>query len=197
MEKVYLYRITNKIDGTSYFGQTNNVNKRWAGRCRRVRSKLPLRRNGYLHKAMKKHGIKNFIVEALGFCLSRNAANVAEIALIKYWNDRVKLYNLNPGGGANSGYKVIYADPIGRGRKISKALKGRTFSSAHCKAISKAKTGLILSDKARKAIGDASHWHNKKVQSKMSKRRWERYYSSSYLQAKYRKLMRLKRWSRR
>lgn len=34
MDKIYLYKIANKINGCVYIGQTHDVEKRWKGRVR-------------------------------------------------------------------------------------------------------------------------------------------------------------------
>lgn len=92
----YLYKITNIIDGRVYIGQSNKETERWRQHKYFAR-KNPVQ---YIHHAMVKHGIDNFIYEVIVMCRTSEDANYAEVELIKQYNSRNKEfgYNLAPGG---------------------------------------------------------------------------------------------------
>ena len=62
----FIYKITNKINGKMYIGETNRtVEIRW--RQHKSRAKDP-QYTEYLYQAMRKYGIENFIIECLEQC---------------------------------------------------------------------------------------------------------------------------------
>lgn len=59
----YIYKITNKINGKIYIGQTTwTIHDRWIGHCSDARTG---RNNSAIDKAINKYGKENFIVECL------------------------------------------------------------------------------------------------------------------------------------
>ena len=60
--KKYIYKITNKINGKSYIGQTNNYNRRFMEH----RGMYDTTGSKVLYQAFKKYGINNFDFEILG-----------------------------------------------------------------------------------------------------------------------------------
>lgn len=90
---MYIYQITNLINGKIYIGQTNNIQKRWANhRC----NNDP---NMVIARALRKYGVDNFKFEVLLRGLTPDEANQKEIELIKEKNSLVPYgYNVATGG---------------------------------------------------------------------------------------------------
>ena len=93
---VGIYKITNKINGKVYIGQSVNIEHRWKVHLSRYRTG----RNSHtrLYKAMKKHGIENFIFEIICQC-SENELDELEIFYIKKYDSYLHGYNGTLGGG--------------------------------------------------------------------------------------------------
>lgn len=93
----YLYRITNLIDNKVYIGQSVKETDRWRQHKYFARQEQPIQ---YIHHAMKKYGIENFIYEVIVVCKTQNDTNILEKEIIKQYNSRDKQfgYNIAPGG---------------------------------------------------------------------------------------------------
>lgn len=90
---MYIYQITNKLNGKIYIGQTNNIQKRWSNH------KCGNDSNMVIAQAIKKYGVSNFTFEVLLRNLSLEEANEKEIELIKTKNSLVPNgYNVALGG---------------------------------------------------------------------------------------------------
>lgn len=90
--KGYIYKITNKVNGMSYIGQTRyTVEFRW-------RQHQHKDDGTYFHNAIKKYGTENFIVETLEEC-DVSQLDSREIFYIAKYNTFEKGYNLTIGGG--------------------------------------------------------------------------------------------------
>jgi GIY-YIG catalytic domain. len=61
----YLYRITNQLNGKVYIGQSNNK-RRWSQH--KYFAKHPEQTGQYIHNAMAKYGVENFIFEVIATC---------------------------------------------------------------------------------------------------------------------------------
>jgi hypothetical protein len=97
-DAIYLYRITNTLNGKVYIGQTRDPIHRWrihlrAKDARRISSSC-------LHASIRKHGGNSFTFEVLEVHEGLEKANEAEIRLIAQHGstDRTKGYNLTVGG---------------------------------------------------------------------------------------------------
>ena len=98
--KGYIYKITNKVNGMSYIGQTRyTVEFRW-------RQHQHKKDNTYLHNSIRKYGIENFTVETLEEC-SVEELNSKEIYYIAKYNTFNEGYNLTIGG---EGRRKIVSD---------------------------------------------------------------------------------------
>lgn len=102
MKKIFLYKITNLVNGKTYCGQTRNIKYRWTKHCKRARSI----KRGAMANAIRKYGISKFKVEEIGFVLSRSAADIAERILIEYWRSKGKTYNRAIGGEGGIGWTM-------------------------------------------------------------------------------------------
>ena len=96
---MYIYQITNLINGKIYIGQTNNIQKRWANhKC----SNDP---DMAIARALRKYGINNFKFEVLFRGLTPDEANQKEIELIKEKGSLVPHgYNVATGGKESLGW---------------------------------------------------------------------------------------------
>jgi group I intron endonuclease len=90
-----IYRVTNKVNGKSYIGQTTlTLAQRWACHVTN-REKAPLAR------AIRKYGREAFTLDALCECDSREMLDAAEVEWITRAGTKVpKGYNLKDGGNA-------------------------------------------------------------------------------------------------
>lgn len=102
---MYLYCITNLINGKQYIGITNNYKKRWSNH------KCGNSKNMAMSAAIKKYGVGNFKFEVLLSGLSLEEANLKEQEYIKKYNTLTPNgYNISPGGGAAPSQKKYGAD---------------------------------------------------------------------------------------
>lgn len=92
----FIYKITNKINGKSYIGQTiQNVKERFYQHCATKCSQAIL--NMVIHKAINKYGKSNFTIEVIEEIDSTNL-NDRERYWIKYYNSYNNGYNSTKGG---------------------------------------------------------------------------------------------------
>lgn len=92
--KGIIYKITNKVNGKSYIGQTRyTLEFRW-------RQHLHKKDNVYFHNAIKKYGAENFSLEVLEEC-DVDKLNSREIFYIAKYNTFEEGYNLTIGGDGN------------------------------------------------------------------------------------------------
>ncbi|MBQ4122290.1 GIY-YIG nuclease family protein [bacterium] len=92
----YIYKITNKINGKIYIGKTNRtVEERWESHKRdSVKETLEKRP---LYSAMRKYGIKNFLVETIEECSLEDSSN-REKYWIEFYGSFKYGYNATIGG---------------------------------------------------------------------------------------------------
>ena len=92
-----IYKITNKLNGKVYIGQSNNIE-------RRFKEHINKRTTAWssIRPAILKYGVENFSFEVLEEC-SIEELNKREEYWIKYYGSfGEKGYNLNPGGDQSS-----------------------------------------------------------------------------------------------
>lgn len=97
-----IYKITNKINGKVYIGQSKDIYRRWKEHEKCIRSD---KRNTYLYNSMRKHGIDNFAFEIIEEC-DISMLNTQEIYWIAYYNSHDANYGYNGtiGGDGVVGY---------------------------------------------------------------------------------------------
>ena len=89
-----IYKITNKVNGKSYIGQTRyTIEFRW-------RQHQHKKDKSYFHNAIHKYGVENFIVETIEECNVEDL-NSREIFYIAKYNTFNDGYNLTIGGDGN------------------------------------------------------------------------------------------------
>lgn len=92
---MYLYMITNKINGKRYIGVTNNIQKRWSNHRSKINNKTVIGR------AIQKYGAENFNFEVLQSNIPLDKIDKAEQDAIQYYDTHVsnsKGYNVSLGG---------------------------------------------------------------------------------------------------
>lgn len=187
-----IYKITNKINGKVYIGQTIcSLKTRWRQHCN---TDIPTA----IHSAIKKYGRDMFTVEQIDTACDRDELDVKEVYWIKFYNSlSPNGYNLETGGNKNhivseeTRRKIIEANK-GRKhseetkrkmseslkhpseetrRKISEALKNRKWSEESRRKISEAHKGKKLSEEHKRKLSEikrgkyigANHSQAKKV----------------------------------
>lgn len=91
-----IYKITNKINGKIYVGQSGNIKLRWKNHKNHKKTK------NLICLAFNKYGIENFEFKVIEEC-SIEKLNEREIYWIKYYDsfNFEKGYNMTPGGNSN------------------------------------------------------------------------------------------------
>lgn len=143
-----IYKITNKINGKAYIGQTvGELRKRWAVHCASNYCRA-------LHNAIKKYGKDAFKLEVIKECSSHEEMNELEKNFIVEHKTRTPAgYNLKEGGSNGSPSEETKA-------KMSAAHKGKKHTDEARAKISAAKLGYKFSQEARAKMS-ASQMGNK------------------------------------
>ena len=127
--KGFIYKITNKINGKSYIGQTiQNVKERFYQHCATKCSQAIL--NMVIHKAINKYGKSNFTIEVIEEVESTNL-NDRERYWIRYYDSYNNGYNSTKGGQDGIKlFKNLDTKSIIREYKFGKSLReiGRLFN---------------------------------------------------------------------
>lgn len=148
----YIYKITNTLDNRIYIGQSTDPMARWYRHRYLAKHQ---KTNQYIHKAMHKHGVDNFIFKVIAEFYTKEEANQAEHDLINQYNARDKEfgYNLKPGGYKRGGWKhseetkekqkanwhkVHTPESIA---KAAEANRGKKLSEEHIEALRQANLG--------------------------------------------------------
>ena len=125
----FIYKITNKINGKSYIGQTiQNVKERFYQHCATKCSQAVL--NMVIHKAITKYGKSNFTIEVIEEVESANL-NDRERYWIRYYDSYNNGYNSTEGGQDGIKlFKNLDTESIVREYKSGKSLReiGRLFN---------------------------------------------------------------------
>lgn len=142
-----IYKITNKINGKCYIGKTTKtVEWRWKIHIRH--SKFD---NDHLlfHRAIKKYGVENFILEIIDTADNENELNEKEKYWIEYYKSYLKEngYNLTKGGegGALVGEALERMKKSRKGQKHSEKRKSQGY--AYLKGINKGEKNAMYGKK--------------------------------------------------
>lgn len=92
-----IYKITNKVNGKCYIGQSTHIEKRWKDHYYTHQNMNDEGYNYPLYRAMRKYGYDNFTFEILEEC-DAAALNEREMFYIKHFNSFNNGYNQNLGG---------------------------------------------------------------------------------------------------
>jgi len=152
-----IYRLTNKINGKMYHGQTTeeDINIRW-NKYKKLYCKNQLK----LYNALKKYGPENFLFEVIDTS-SQNQLQLddLEIKYINIYDTMNNGYNCMPGGKSSKLSEETK-------RKISNTLKGYKLSEETKKKISKALSGKIRGPSILKGTHRSEETKKKISQSK-------------------------------
>ena len=97
----YIYKITNQINKKIYIGQTSRTVKlRWQEHINSSRYSYRNDYNNKLHRAMRKYGLNNFIIEEIEKC-SIDKLHEREKFWIAYYHSTEVGYNISVGGEGN------------------------------------------------------------------------------------------------
>lgn len=147
-----IYKITNKLNGRIYIGQTaQTLAGRWSDHCRPCRGQHINR--SVVANAIRKYGKENFTMEEIDRAENLDELNIKEVTYIKAFGClSPRGYNLHLGGDS----KLCHPETRD---KISAALKGRPFSNrwtggnraprtdaqkAHLSSLIKGKPNVVL-----------------------------------------------------
>jgi len=124
-----IYKITNKINGKIYIGQTTtSIKDRWKSHCKRKD------RPGISH-AIQKYGKENFTIEEIDGANSLSELNYLEEHYIYTYNSLAPNgYNLTSGGK-----NAKHSDETKK--KMSESAKVKIFTEEHRRNIAKSSTG--------------------------------------------------------
>ena len=92
-----IYKITNKINGKCYIGQSINITNRWKRHKNTAYNPNNESYDSPLYQSFRKYGIENFSFEILEEC-SKELLNSKERYWIQYYNSYNNGYNQTDGG---------------------------------------------------------------------------------------------------
>lgn len=97
MQIFYLYKITNLLNNKVYIGQSIEPAARWKHHIAYANQE---KKPQYIHRAMAKYGVENFVFEIIAGSANRENADEVEKQLIIQYDSRAHQsgYNIKPGG---------------------------------------------------------------------------------------------------
>lgn len=139
-----IYKITNKINGKIYIGQTHkSVESRFEDHIKNAETE----KQYYLSKAIRKYNKENFIIETIDYALTKNEIDEKE----KYWinelktNNRLYGYNMTIGGEGGNTYMCKTNSEMEQIKhKISVKLKGENNGNHQVIYMKNIKTDEII-----------------------------------------------------
>ena len=143
-----IYKITNKINGKVYIGQTiKTLERRWKQHCTRAKNKRYA-----LCEAIKKYGKENFTVEQIDVACSRDELDTKEIYWIKFYDSMSPNgYNMTGGGKhceVSDEVKQLLSKKNKGKRPSDKCIlnsvmvrKGKVLSNSHIEKLRKTRVG--------------------------------------------------------
>lgn len=128
-----IYKITNKINGKIYIGQTRlSLEKRWKKHLYDAKRQG----NNKFYKAINKYGAENFAIDIIEEGIKDiEQLNAREMYWIKKYDSYNNGYNSTVGGEVSP----MHYEEVRN--KVSKSLTGREFSCEHRMRISQARKG--------------------------------------------------------
>lgn len=96
---VGIYRITNKVNGKCYIGQSTHIEKRWTKHRNTATNPKYHEYNYPLYRAMRKYGLQNFSFEVLEECLVKDLNEKEKYYIFLYKSQLSQSgYNQDEGG---------------------------------------------------------------------------------------------------
>lgn len=166
MKKTGIYKITNKLNGQAYVGQSVYIKRRWTNHKSEALNKNSKRYNSAICRAIRKYGIENFDFEILEEC-NQNELNIKEIYWISYYNTYHNGYNETLGG--DTGLKA----PNGKILGIFYDLE--TTKLSHSEIAKKWNISIEMVD----GINTGRHWKQKDKSYPIRKSITKKYYCIS------------------
>ena len=102
-----IYKITNKINGKIYIGQSININKRINEHFWKSFNQKDVSFNSILHQAIRKYGKENFSWEVLQECDVKEIDSLEKKYIEQYDCISPKGYNILPGGQKNRAFPIL------------------------------------------------------------------------------------------
>lgn len=146
-----IYKITNKINGKIYIGQSVDIFYRWKAHSKCLgKSEYPL------YNDMEKYGIENFTFEILELCTKENLSDRERYYIEKFnsyiYYENSNGYNITLGGYGTEGYKHDEE----RKKKISLASKKRSLTKEHIERFVK----MNKETKSKKVVCDGKLYNS-------------------------------------
>jgi group I intron endonuclease len=182
-----IYKVTNKVNGKVYIGQTTEcltIRKKKHYASRNYYAKM----NRHFSHALRKYKRSDFLWEIIDKCDSKEELDEMEFHYIMSYDSYNNGYNMTFGGEGIIGHKHTEESKLkmslakkGKpghmaGFKFSKESKAKMSESAknrvmsprtleHCKKISEAKMGHKVSEEAKRKISEGlkCYYRNKKL----------------------------------
>ena len=141
-----IYKITNRINGHSYIGQSTNIEKRWQNEKIASNNPNDCSYNYPLSRAFRKYGYENFSFEVIEIC-KKEELDAKEIYWIKTLNSLTPNgYNILPGGQLNRvSTRQLFCSKCGK--EIS-----RSNSSGLCRSCAQEKVSITKEELYEKLL---------------------------------------------
>jgi len=145
---MYIYSITNKVNGNQYVGKTvETVERRW----KQHKKSIDLL-DCVIYRAMRKYGLDNFFIETIEKVDGDNELLLErEIHWIKTLDTYKNGYNMTKGGEGTVGYK--HNDETKQ--KLRESRKGKTHDEETKRKMSETRKGKPKSKEWSRKIGEA------------------------------------------
>jgi len=164
---MFVYLVTNKINGKQYVGQHsgNDLQAYW-GRCVIHALNGNHGRNRLLYRAIRKYGKDNFTIAPLVVVNSKWEMDRYEIGLIKAWDlqNKERGYNLAAGGQGTIGYKFSEEDL----RRLSIAHMGLKQSDETKEKRARRIRGIKRSEETKRKMSEAQKGNRNCLGRRMS-----------------------------
>ena len=155
-----IYKVTNKINGKVYIGQSVDIGRRW-------RQHMTAEDDFYFHKAIQKYGVENFEWEVIEQC-KKKELDEREIYWIEYYDSFNKGYNCTKGGDVG---------PIMYGEANANWKGGISSDPEHKKEYNKQYRDANKEKiKEKKKEYDKQHYE---INKEKIKERWKEYYEAN------------------
>ena len=109
-----IYKITNKINGKVYIGQSVNIKQRWRNHRTDAFAKKSHKYNSPLYRSMRKYGIENFLFEIIQECSKEDLNRLEIFYIAKYHAHGEKGYNQTDGGYDSTPSRKLNNDEVDR-----------------------------------------------------------------------------------